>query len=75
MIARPTQNETRIDVFGYTYFFSYITCIAFITPEGELFITENKWGNTTGKHINNVDRDKERRLPYHEFLEELHKHS
>lgn len=43
-------------------YFSYETPIAF-EHEGELYISENVWTNTTGKHLNMIDSDKKNRMP------------
>jgi hypothetical protein len=49
-----------------TLYFSYSTLIAF-RHGGGLVISENCWNNTTGKHLNAIDRDKNKRLPRAEF--------
>lgn len=39
---------------GRTLYFSYKTLVAFRT-KGRLYVRENSWGTTTGKHINAID--------------------
>ncbi len=59
---------------GDLLYYSYRTLIAF-THNNELFICENIWGSTTGKHLNFIDRDKKRRLKSEEFeskFDQLH---
>lgn len=50
-----------------TLYFSYETLIAFEGPE--LVISENVWSRTTGKHLNWISRDKDKRVPYSKFKE------
>ena len=53
-------------------YFSYDTCVAFWTPKTGLVVSENIWGNTTGKHLNWLDGGrKERRVPIDEFEKQL----
>jgi hypothetical protein len=56
----------------YTFYFSYAECIAF-RVKGKLFCSENKWNNTTGKHINFVEPVRSKRLPYADFIKLLEK--
>ena len=53
---------------GDCYYYSYRTLIAF-TYDHKLYISENCWGATTGKHLNFIDRDKSKRFPRWEFEE------
>ena len=52
-------------------YFSYETCIGFQELADKPVISENKWSNTTGKHLNHIDPDKEYRVPHQEFEEKL----
>ena len=52
---------------GMTIWFSYQTVVAFWTPDTGKVISENVWGVTTGKHLNWIDRDHSKRLPYDQF--------
>ena len=47
---------------GRAFYFSYETLIAFTDPNGKLVIRENDWGTTTGKHLNAIDSDKNKRV-------------
>ena len=61
------------DKFNNTYYFSYDTLVAFTGNDG-LVIRENVWGNTTGKHLNWINKDKSIRVDKDTFnkkLEEL----
>jgi hypothetical protein len=61
----------RIRVGDLTLFFSYDTVIAFVY-DGHRYISENKWGSTTGKHLNWIDgHNLHRRLKREIFEKEL----
>lgn len=49
-------------------YFSYETLIAF-RKDGMLYISENVWGTTTGKHLNFIHTDKTLRMNYELFKE------
>ena len=40
---------------GFQYFFSYETLVAFHHTNSGLVVRENIWGNTTGRHLNDID--------------------
>jgi len=48
-------------------YFSYKTPVAFRTLKHGLVICDNDWGPTTGKHLNAIDSDKQRRIPGDKF--------
>lgn len=66
-IERPIGNLTVVRVMDATFYFSYETCVGFVTPEGEQVVSENVWGNTTGRHLNWVQPDKSERVHHVEF--------
>ena len=54
--------------------FSYDTPVAFVDSDGEKFVHENVWSNTTGKHLNAIDGGgsaKKSRVPSDEFERQL----
>lgn len=51
-------------------YFSYETLIA-IKKGASLFIRENSWSSTTGKHLNEIDSNKKIRLSGKDF-EKIH---
>ena len=60
------------DACGNDFYYSYQTLVAFRTPAHGLFVRENAWGPTTGKHLNWIDggrRDK--RISAAEFSDAL----
>ena len=60
------SNFNKVEIGSLTIWFSYETTIAF-QSFGQIFIRENDWGPTTGKHINYIDTDKKRRLSSLQF--------
>ena len=66
------QNNTVIEFdSGLCIWFSYKTPVAFRNPNMSLFIRENEWSNTTGRHLNAIDPDKSKRIPGETFEELL----
>lgn len=59
-----------VTVNGILFYFSYDTIVAFKDSDG-LYVSENIWGPTTGKHINAIDTDKMSRFPREKFEEIL----
>ncbi|MCK4899014.1 MAG: hypothetical protein KAS38_09565 [Anaerolineales bacterium] len=47
-----TANTIAIDVGKITFFFSYDTIVAFLEPGVGLTLSVNRWGPTTGRHLN-----------------------
>ena len=69
-----SHTQAFTDNYSNDYYFSYNTLVAVHTNEGEEFIRENVWGNTTGKHLNWINKDKSIRVDEDTFnkkLEEL----
>ena len=56
-----------------TFYFSYETLVAFRSNKtGNLYVRENVWGTTTGKHLNWIDGgDKKTRLSRKAFEDAL----
>ena len=50
------------DNYGNDYYFSYETLVAFASDQHGLVVRENVWSNTTGKHLNWINRDKDSRV-------------
>lgn len=48
-------NSLRVDVGPLTIWFSYQTPVAFQLDGKMRVVRENKWGVTTGKHLNWID--------------------
>ena len=60
----------RLITANYTLWFSYSTPIAIQNSDG-LFIRENDWGPTTGRHLNYIDEDKSIRISGEEFVSKM----
>lgn len=60
-------NFNRVTAFGMDLYFSYETVVAFSSSEAGLVISENIWGNTTGKHLNWLNDDKSVRIENYVF--------
>lgn len=73
-VYHPTDrpNFCYVEHRGKTWYFSYSTCIGFRGSDG-LIMSENQWGPTTGKHLNWISTDRNKRLPYEEFQKLLEK--
>lgn len=64
-----TENTRGIQLGVLRLYFSYATLVAFQLDGRPLVVTQNRWGNTTGKHLNWIDGGaKERRVDQQEFL-------
>jgi hypothetical protein len=62
-------KSTAIEINNCVFYFSYITLIAF-KIKGKLFVHENVWSVSTGKHLDCIDGgDKENRLTAKQFKE------
>ena len=61
------SNFYELELGKVDIYFSYETPIAFRT-NGKLVVSENAWGATTGKHLNQIDGgDKKGRISREEF--------
>jgi len=52
-----SHTQAFTDNYGNDYYFSYNTLVAFRSNKTGLVVMENYWGNTTGKHLNWINRD------------------
>ena len=55
-------NTTKVTIGHLEIWFSYETPVAYQYGMDELDIRENDWKQTTGKHLNAIDRDKTKRI-------------
>jgi len=65
--ASSKANATKLSSNGIDIYFSYETIVA-ISVNGKMTIAKNIWGNTTGKHLNSINRDKSIRVDHSEVL-------
>jgi len=64
----------EVTVGPLTLYFSYQTCVAFYPPHGKRVISENLWGPTTGRHLNELDDGRKKdRVCRRDFVEQLDK--
>ncbi len=71
-ISHPTDrpNYSVVTLGDRTFFFSYSTCVGFHSPDTGTVASENRWSNTTGRHLN-LFSDKSDRLPHDQFAAAL----
>ena len=61
------RNAPYLTVNGVTFYFSYSTLVGVDYGDG-FYVAENRWGTTTGKHLNWIDaKDHTSRLGRAEF--------
>ncbi len=63
-------NFARVTIGGLTLWFSYETCIGFKVGINRPVASENVWGPTTGRHLNEFS-SKDDRIPRDAFEEKL----
>lgn len=54
-------HTLKIETDGIELWYSYETIVAYRDFEDGLVVTQNRWGVTTGKHLNFIHEDKKRR--------------
>ena len=62
-------NFHRVFVDDFCFWFSYETIVAYKSPNGQTVCSANKWTKTTGKHLNEIEPDKTKRLKADKFEE------
>ena len=62
-----TPNYATVHLGEYALHFSYKALIGFYAPGWGLFVRQNDWSTTTGKHLNSLQLDKSKRLATPEF--------
>ena len=71
--GRNTESHL-VSVGQLDVYFSYTTVVAFRSPNSGLVVSENQWGPTTGRHLNEIDGgEQDDRLPRREFVAMLEK--
>lgn len=68
-------NSIAVEIGSRTVYYSYDTVVAFRghDSKGNYYncICENRWGPTTGKHLNWINPNKDARLDYNSFQKKL----
>jgi hypothetical protein len=54
-LIKMGNSLNRVEMDCGTLWFSYETLVAFQTPKSGLFIRENEWGPTTGRHMKMIE--------------------
>ena len=62
------KNLYIVKVNGVTLYYSYDFIVAFDSLETGLVIQENIWSQTTGKHLDSINPNREIRINQQEFL-------
>ena len=72
-IEYPSRNTKlmKIKIGTLTLWFSYETIIAFDSWKTGFWISKNYWGTTTGRHLNEIHPDKNKRVTDTTFQEKL----
>ena len=71
-IRTVAPHPTWVQVQGVTVWFSYEEPVAFENREGSWVVTQNVWGQATGRHLNAIDGgDVHARVTRREFLRRL----
>lgn len=73
-VDHPTDrpNFTEVRVGPIDLYFSYSTIVAFRAPGFGMVVSENRWSQTTGRHLNWIDGgNKSERLNGEEFQRQL----
>jgi len=66
-------NALKVNFDNLTLYYSYETVIAYSSPSEGLVCRVNDWSTTTGKHLNQIQADKTKRISGVEFEERLEK--
>lgn len=66
------RNFNSVSINGVKFWFSYETCVAVSLRTSfkwdYVFVIQNYWSNTTGKHLNRIDRwGNDKRLSQEDF--------
>ena len=64
-------HTLMVDFGRLTLYYSYRTVVAFYSPERGLVCSKNVWGVTTGKHLNWIQPQHDRRIDRLEFEMQL----
>lgn len=65
--AGPSSSKVSFPTLSL--YFSYSTIVGIESKETGLLVSENKWSNTTGKHLNAICSDKKLRVERSKFEE------
>ena len=64
-----TTKSLRVEYGLIDTYYSYATPVAFRSHNGKLYVSENVWSRTTGKHLTQIDGgDKKSRISHDQFV-------
>ena len=69
---RSTKNLYSCFINGYQVYYSYNTAVGIRYPNNDLYVANNVWSTTTGRHLTWIDggskEAKESRIKYSDLL-------
>lgn len=68
--GKPTEHNFMIRLEELRIWYSFQHIVAFSVKD-EKYVSENIWSRTTGKHINAIEPDHEKRIGYEEFVQKF----
>ena len=60
-------HTLKVDLGSIEFYYSYETIVAYLDDKDGLVCSENRWGPTTGKHLNWIKSNKKLRKNQYEF--------
>ena len=70
---RSTKNLYSCFINGYQVYYSYNTAVGIRYPNNDLYVANNVWSTTTGRHLTWIDggskEAKEERIKYNDLLD------
>lgn len=60
-------HSLQVDFENFRLYYSYETIVAYYDLQDGLVCCENSWGTTTGKHLNWIQPDKNKRVKSEQF--------
>lgn len=67
IINEFNNKMTTVIIGGIELYFSYDQIIGIDCKDG-LYVCENIWSQTTGRHLNSIEPDKSKRMLYKDFM-------
>jgi hypothetical protein len=66
-LEKIKDNFHRIFINDFCFWFSYETIVAYKIPGKATVCSQNKWSNTTGKHLNEIEPNEDKRIDASQF--------
>ena len=72
ILTEGTRSLTHITMGPLVIWFSYETPVAVRRGDTPVLVSQNQWGTSTGRHLNNIDGgQKNTRVPHQEVLDAI----